>query len=211
MTASTALWFDLDGTVLQYDRGFEGIFREIAGELPDGAFDTYSQRLFRAMDEHEDEPYVCGFEAVVEQHGVDAEPASLAEDYLTAELEATVVTEETLSLIERAGKNGPVGILTNGAGGVQRQKIEAHGLDEHIDEVVISGEVGERKPGLAIFELAKQRVDAENHVYVGDTYGEDIKPARQAGFATVHVRNDDGSEVSVDRLESLGTILHVLE
>lgn len=211
MTAPTALWFDLDGTVLQYDRGFKSIFRELAGEFPDGAFDTFSQRLFRAMDEHEDDPYVLGFEAVIADYDLDADPEELAEAYLDAELDATFVTEETRGLIERASENGPVGILTNGDGTVQRQKIEEHDLDELVDEVVISGEVGERKPGLAIFEIAKDRLDAEEYVYVGDTYGEDIKPARQAGFKTVHVRNDDGSEVSVDRIESLNTILRVLE
>lgn len=211
MTALTALWFDLDGTVLQYDRGFKSIFRELAGEFPDGAFDTFSQRLFRAMDQHEDDPYVLGFEAVVAEHDLDADPEVLAEAYLDAELDATFVTDETRGLIERASENGPVGILTNGDGPVQRQKIEKHDLDDLVDEVVISGEVGERKPGLAIFEIAKDRLDAEEYVYVGDTYGEDIKPARQAGFKTIHVRNDDGSEVSVDRIESLNTILRVLE
>lgn len=210
MADETAIWFDLDGTVLQYDSGFEGIFGQLTGEFPDSAFDTFSQRLFRALDDGEDDPYVRGFEAVLQSHELDGDPEELAEQFLDAELDATFVTEETRELLERAGENCPVGILTNGDGTVQRRKIEEHGLDEVVDDVVISGEVGERKPGLAIFELAQQRLDADEHVYVGDTYGEDIKPARQAGFRTVHVRNDDGSEVSVDRIESLTTILEVL-
>lgn len=211
MSDTTALWFDLDGTVLQYDRGFESIFKEIAGEFPDGAFDTFSTRLFRALDQSEDNPYVSAFEAVVETHELDLDPGTLAEEYIEAELEATFVTDETRRMIEIAGERGQVGILTNGDGTVQRRKIEGHDLDGLLDDIVISGEVGERKPGIAIFELAKERLDADEHVYVGDSYGEDIKPARDAGFKTVHVRNDDGSEVSVDRIESLGTLLRVLE
>ena len=56
-----------------------------------------------------------------------------------------------------------------------------------MDGVVVSNELGSRKPSTDIFEEAKKRLPAETAIYVGDTFEKDIVPARSAGFDTVYV------------------------
>jgi len=85
--------------------------------------------------------------------------------------------------VESLAKRHQFGVLTNGDGYgyMQRRKLEEHGLDDLADAVVISNEVGVRKPNPQIFETAKERLPAESYLYVGDTFEEDIAPAREAG------------------------------
>jgi putative hydrolase of the HAD superfamily len=203
MSESTAVWFDLDGTLVQYEKGFDDIFGVLFEADRKAAFDTYSSKLFRALDEGVDDPYVTAFEAVVAEHDVERTAEELAEDYIENELDATTVTEQTHDLLERLDEHVTLGVISNGTGDVQRRKLEEHDLADVFEEIVISSEVDTRKPGAKIFKLAADRVDAETHYYVGDTHGEDIKPARQAGFEQIHVRNDSGSTMSVDQLDSL--------
>lgn len=211
MSETTAIWFDLDGTLVQYEKGFDDIFGVLFEADRSAAFNTYSSELFRAFDEGVEEPYVTAFEAVVAEHDVDRTAAELAEAYIENELDATTVTDETYALLERLDEHVTLGVISNGATDVQRRKLDRHDLTEYFEAIVISSEVGTRKPGAKIFKLAAGRLDADTHYYVGDTHGEDIKPARQAGFEQIHVRNDTGSTMSVDQLDSLSAFTALFE
>ena len=62
-------------------------------------------------------------------------------------------------------------------------------ISEFFNVVVVSEEVGWRKPSAKIFQTAlnKLQVEPSNAVYIGDSPIEDIKGAREAGLKTVFV------------------------
>ena len=80
-----------------------------------------------------------------------------------------------------------LGIVTNGPPDLQREKIAATGLGEHVDVVAVSGEVGAGKPDRAIFEFAIRSLDvpASAAVMVGDSVDRDMRGANQFGMRTV--------------------------
>ena len=80
-----------------------------------------------------------------------------------------------------------IGLLSNSVGGGYDRAL----LAELFDAVVISGEVGLRKPDPAIYELAAERLgrDPAASVYVDDIGG-NLKPAAALGMATVLHRGD---------------------
>ncbi|MGH2932163.1 MAG: HAD family hydrolase [Gaiellaceae bacterium] len=74
--------------------------------------------------------------------------------------------------------------------------LEGQGLVERLDAVVLSSEVGKRKPHPAIFERALDEVGVEptEAVFVGDRLDADIVGASRAGMTTVQAlwfRADD--------------------
>ena len=77
-----------------------------------------------------------------------------------------------------------VGLVSNGGSTTQRAKLRRLGLA--FDAVVISGEVGLRKPDPRIFRLALRRLAATpgEAVMVGDDARLDLAPARELGVAT---------------------------
>jgi putative hydrolase of the HAD superfamily len=82
-----------------------------------------------------------------------------------------------------------------------RRHYDQRLLSELFDAVVLSGEVGIRKPDPGIYELALERVGrpAERCVFVDDLPG-NLKPARALGMATVHHR---AAESTLPELEEL--------
>jgi putative hydrolase of the HAD superfamily len=77
-----------------------------------------------------------------------------------------------------------------------RPELEREGLAPRLDAIVLSCEVGKRKPHPAMFEraLAELGVRAEDAVFVGDRLLHDIRGAGELGMTTVQAlwfRADD--------------------
>jgi putative hydrolase of the HAD superfamily len=103
---------------------------------------------------------------------------------------------ETLARLKPAFK---LGLLTNGAPDLQREKLAASGLAPFFDAIAISGELGIGKPDAEIFHhlLGRLGVQAREAVMVGNSLERDIAGARNAGVLPVWIRVP-GSEEHAD-------------
>lgn len=92
--------------------------------------------------------------------------------------------ESILQELRHAGLR--IGLLTNGAASVQRDKIEASGLGLYFDEAVVSGEIGTGKPDAAIFHhlLGRLGTGAGETLMVGNSLSRDIAGGKSAGLRT---------------------------
>ncbi|UCG59302.1 MAG: HAD family hydrolase [Phycisphaerales bacterium] len=86
-----------------------------------------------------------------------------------------------------------LGLVTNGAPALQRDKLDGSGLEPYFDAVVISGEVGVGKPDREIFcmTLEKLGTQPETTVAVGNSLRTDIAGAQQAGLRSVWLNRDN--------------------
>jgi len=86
----------------------------------------------------------------------------------------------------RAARDGGVrtGLVSNSWG---ESRYDREQFPELFDGVVISGEIGVRKPDARIYELGAEAIGLapEDCVFVDDLRG-NLKPARALGMATVH-------------------------
>lgn len=93
-------------------------------------------------------------------------------------------------LLKQAGQQCKVGLISNFTHApVIHKSLRVLGIDTFFNVVVVSEEVGWRKPSPKIFQDALNRlgVEAKDAVYIGDSPSEDIKGAKQAGLKTVFV------------------------
>jgi len=92
-----------------------------------------------------------------------------------------------------------LGVVTNGFADVQRARLDAAGLASRFGHVIISEEVGHRKPQPEIFRHALDLfgVQPDEAVMVGDSLDYDIAGAHAAGLATVWLRSaGDGRDAT---------------
>lgn len=118
---------------------------------------------------------------------------------------------ETVEALHRSGMK--TGILTNGNVQVQNAKIDALGIRDALDMIVISEAVGLKKPDPAIFALAvaKLGVEAASTLFVGDNPEVDIIGAANAGLQTCWFRNGatwpagllPKADVDIDRIDEV--------
>jgi epoxide hydrolase-like predicted phosphatase len=146
----------------------------------------------------------------------DLEIGALTEEEFEPRFAAVLTVEEPAGLIDRlfggmrpdermleavrAAKRAGVrtGMVSNSWG---KGRYDRSLFPELFDGVVISGEIGLRKPDPRIYELGAEAIGLapELCVFVDDLPG-NLKPARELGMATVHHRD---AEETVAQLEEL--------
>ncbi len=98
--------------------------------------------------------------------------------------------EGAKKLLQQTAEQYRVGLISNFTHApVIHKSLRKVGIHPYFNAVVISEEVGWRKPSPKIFQDALNRlqVKAEEAVFIGDSPLEDIKGAKDAGLKTVFV------------------------
>ena len=90
-----------------------------------------------------------------------------------------------------------IGIITDGRPEGQRNKIQALGLEELVDDIIITDELGGiqfRKPCDIAFRImqTRWRLHTDEIVYVGDNVTKDFQAPRQIGMRSIFFGNPDG-------------------
>lgn len=110
--------------------------------------------------------------------------------------------QDVLDAVARVRAQGrQVGVLSNSWGSTPYDAYAPWRLDEYFDTVVISDQVGLRKPDPAIYRLAAERlgVPPEGCVFVDD-YADYLEPAARLGMTTVHATDPRTTVEALDRL-----------
>jgi FMN phosphatase YigB (HAD superfamily) len=179
--------FDLDETLVTYDPGVPGIFRNACGsagvEPTERAQEAIGPGYVETFREFEESPYI-GAAHAARDAGLTIDPESFADHYIEAELEATHVPNGVVDLLSSVS---PVGVVTNGYGPVQRRKLAETGLDKHVDALVCPDDVEAFKPDDAPFDAVTAAIEASEYVMAGDSVEYDVRPANVRGYRTVLV------------------------
>jgi len=206
-----AVFFDLDGTLLSFDRPYDRLlertFEARIGRSSAAIVDAYSEAFFTAFEAMETDPVERGMTAAVEECDLDVAPAQLAAELLEQEVTAATPTDGAERLLD-ALDGHHLGVLTDGEPDWQAAKLAGVGLDDRFEVVLTSYGIGAHKPDSESFAAARAAVDADRYVMVGDDREGDVEGARAAGFDAVHY--DPGSETAV-RVDGLGALADVVE
>lgn len=99
---------------------------------------------------------------------------------------------ETLAAIRARGI--PMALITNGEANNQRRSVEKHALEQYFHCIVIEGEFGVGKPDESVFRhaLAAVGVTPDQTWMVGDSLEADIATPRRLGMHTVWVDETGG-------------------
>jgi len=93
---------------------------------------------------------------------------------------------EVLNLmISIKNMEGKIGIITDGRVETQQNKITALGLEEHIDAVAISEEIGAEKPDHKAYIYIENKLKGESYYYIGDNFSKDFIAPKKRNWTTV--------------------------
>ncbi|WP_414942665.1 HAD family hydrolase [Amycolatopsis sp. cmx-11-51] len=112
---------------------------------------------------------------------------------------------EVYTLVDRARAAGiTVGVLSNSWGTGAFDPYAGYGLEERFDAVVISDQVGMRKPDPAIYRLAADQIGVQTGdcVFVDDT-PRNLPPASELGMVTVLFPDTRSGVDEIERLLGL--------
>ena len=113
-----------------------------------------------------------------------------AADLYSRERRATYsLFEDVDEVLQILGQRFFLGVITNGAGDTQREKLYITGIADFLHVVIVSGDVGIGKPDPSIFIRALESAQAipVEAIYVGDSLTSDVAGAKSAGMHTVWI------------------------
>ena len=126
--------------------------------------------------------------------------------------------EETPRLLSSIKDRYRLGLVTNFPDGpIARRAFDNLGLTTFFRSLVVSGEVGYRKPRRIIFERALTELEAipESTVMVGDTLEADIVGAKNMGMKAILIdaygSQSEGHRLPDAVVKSIGEVREVLE
>lgn len=125
--------------------------------------------------------------ALADQGVADDDLAAELGDRFPAERRARhEVFADVPATLAELSRSYALGLVTNGASCLQREKLRASGLSDYFDVVVVSAEVGARKPDRSVFGAAVLKLGVANDaVMIGDNVENDVNGALAAGLQAV--------------------------
>lgn len=121
----------------------------------------------------------------IEQIFSPSEAMQLNDIYWNDFIENISLSEDTSDFFANAKRNAiPICIVTNFSTDIQFRKIAKLGIEDYIDHVVTSEEVGAEKPDHLIFDFALERIGlpARQVCMIGDDWQNDIVGATTLGI-----------------------------
>ena len=187
-----AVIFDLDDTLYSEKEYVRSGYRKIAEAFPQIP-DLY-EKLLAAFKEGKP-----AIDAAFEESGAltDENKAKAIQTYRfqIPDIRLYPGVRDMLADIRAGGRK--LGLITDGRPEGQRAKIEALGIENLFDEMIITDELGgpqKRKPCEDAFVIMQERMDVPfgRMAYVGDNIRKDFMAPDRLGMKSIYFVNEDG-------------------
>ena len=197
-----AVFFNLDGTLAEMTRSYDSIYERAAEEAGidvENGYSRYQELFFKFFKKGFAFPRRQAIDSLLREEDC-FDPVTVenfARSWEEAEADSVEIKDGARDVLEEMSSERVLGIVSNGTGRLQRMKLEELGIRELFDSVVVSSEIGFRKPEEGFFEIAKGSVDAERYFVVSHLPKRDIIGGRRAGLKGVWL-TDSEKEVPED-------------
>lgn len=199
--------FDLYGTLIDIktDEEKEALWENVARELGEDKSaageirSEYRTLCSKYKTSDEQEINLLGvFEDMLEAHGRErCDAAKLAEKFRELSTERIRLFDGVTEMLGRLKQVGAgVYLVSNAQACFTLPELEKIGLIPFFDGIVISSDVGIKKPSPRIFALALERfvLRADECVYVGNDMRDDVQGAGSAGLKTVYIYTEQSGK-----------------
>ena len=174
----TVIVFDLDDTLYNEMEYLRSAYTEIAKNLDANNWRMLFSRMYSLFRSGED---VFAFAA----SEYDVSKAELLEAYRGHRPKIHLFRGAMKTFDKIKWQGGKIGIITDGRSTTQRAKLEALGILDQCDKIVISGEVGSEKPDTANFRIIMDAFPDHGYLYMADNLRKDFIAPNQLGWKTV--------------------------
>lgn len=148
----------------------------------------------------------------LERLGLPGDVGALVDRHEAACHEAMFVFPEVVDVLAALAPHVMLGLISNGPGPMQREKLGRFGLTEYFSVIAIDSEVGFSKPDARIFEWAARRADlsAAELLFVGNDLEVDVRGAENAGWKSCCIYRPGSCVERVDDVDGIATLNEIL-
>ena len=205
MTQIKAITFDLDGTLARgaldserFQKALIDYLRKIGYSGGTGAVNKARQVMLEKMKSHQARNVELRFDLLYSyllfDLGLEITQERLAhiEGLYNRffEIEVFPGVKEMLAELKKKYK---LAVVANAITNVSRLALEKLDLAKYFDYIVLSRDLGVRKPDLEIFVYALRSmwIKGSETIHVGDSLTDDVQGGKNAGMKTVWIKGDE--------------------
>lgn len=180
--------FDLDDTLYSEKEYVRSGYKAVSDFLGGG----YEEKLWEYFEDN-----MLAIDELLEEIGKTDKKEQVLAIYRSVKPEIHLYEDAKTVLTKLRKKGIRTGIITDGRPEGQRNKIEALCLEDFVDDIIITDELGGvqfRKPCDIAFRILQNRwrLSASEIIYVADNPSKDFQAPQQLGMKSVWFRNKDG-------------------
>lgn len=127
------------------------------------------------------------FDGLFARYGISGNAVLFEEDYVDALANEHVLIDGALEMLRTLLGSYRMYIVTNGVARSQRKRLRESGIDQYMDGVFISEDLGSQKPQREFFDACFRKIgnpDRRTVMIIGDSLTSDIRGGNNAGILT---------------------------
>lgn len=223
MNTRPILLFDLDNTILDFDRSEELALKktlmEFGLEPKREILKRYREINIKHWQMLEEgiltraQVLVGRFEELFHEFGIEQNGDAVSRRYETYLSEGHYFLPGAEDLLNELHGKYEMYVVSNGSAVVQEGRLKSSGIGRYFNDIFISELIGYDKPSLSFFEICFDRIrgfDRERAIIIGDSLSSDIRGGINAGIKTcwfnpkgIAQREDLVPDFEVDSLDKL--------
>ncbi|NTV90694.1 MAG: noncanonical pyrimidine nucleotidase, YjjG family [Clostridiales bacterium] len=191
--------FDADNTLFDFDRAeavaLEKVFEQYGFEYNLSILEKYKKinsflwKEFEHARISKEILQVRRFSEILKVCGLQADAATLNNDYLVFLGQGGYLNEGALELCSTLSTTCTVAIVTNGISTTQKNRLKCSAIAPYIKHIIVSEDAGYQKPHQGFFKYAFdvcgwREADKKKVMIVGDSLNADIKGGADFGITT---------------------------
>ena len=225
------LFFDADGTLWDFMASerwaLSLVFAELGIEPTPETITAYSEINNEVWLEFEqglvtlDTLKIERFHRFQANYDITIDPELTAKRYAQRLAQSYHLYADTIPVLDELVKRRyPISLITNGISEIQRGRLVATGTLHYFNAIIISEEIGARKPALDYFKIAlamaqESGAPVNNPLVIGDSPSSDIRGAIDAGLDTCWINrygmDKDSETVPTYEIKNLEELLPILD
>lgn len=187
-----AILFDLDETLLNRRKSLESFIESQYKKLIEPKFNIDFQKYKNRFIELDNNGYTWKdevYESLIEEFRlINLSETLLLEDYILNFHKSVVPMDHLIETLDEISNKGiKLGIITNGRIDFQKNNIKALGIEKYFQAILVSEEIGIKKPDANIFftALNQLNVGPSNSLFVGDHLHNDVIGSMKVGMKRI--------------------------
>ncbi|MEG1410476.1 MAG: HAD-IA family hydrolase [Romboutsia sp.] len=193
-----AVIFDLDDTLISEKEFIRSGYKEVARSICE-KHELDKKLVYDLLLDTFERDSKNVFNRVLDKLNIDYEKEDIRKlvDIYRGHKPDISLYEDAKCIIETLhGREIKLGIITDGYGVTQRNKLEVLDIDDYFEHIIVTDELGREywKPHEKAYQVMRNKLelDYEEMVYVGDNVSKDFVTANRLGMNTVFISREEG-------------------
>ena len=218
--------FDLDGTILDFNKGEADAFKRSINIFSDIKIKEEDVKKFSQINDYYFNQYKNGlmdrptfhyhrFEEIAKYLNIDIDIINCNKEYVNLLKYEAQIYDDVIDILNYLSKKYELYVASNGMADIQKSRMELAHIDYYFKKAYISAAIGYNKPEKGFFDYIFNDLNdfnSDNYIIIGDRIDSDILGGINSNIHTIFVNRESiktNNEAEYE-IKSLAEIKNIL-